>query len=88
MNFKQKKVTVNDVEYTLQKMPIRPALAMRQKWQKNGNIDDIIMCDEVFKNIVVEPKVKLDDFEFVEDAEELASECISFQYLGKSEQEK
>lgn len=84
MKMEQKKVTVNEVEYTLQKLPIRNAMEVRQKWVKaDGRVDDVVMCDECFKNIVVNPKVELDDFTNIEVAEELAMACIEFQYMGK-----
>ena len=84
MKMEQKKVTVNEVEYTLQKLPIRNAMEVRQKWVKpDGRVDDVVMCDECFKNIVVSPKVELDDFTGIEVAEELAMACIEFQYMGK-----
>lgn len=86
--FKTKQVTVNDVEYTLQKLPVRQALELRQKWTlPNGLTDDIIMADECFKHIVVEPKVKLDDFEDINELEMLVAECVVFQYLEKQQKE-
>lgn len=84
--FKQKKVTVNGVEYTLQKMPVREALKLRQRWGSKdtaSGIDDIKMAELCLENIVVIPKVKMDDFENVEDLEKLIVECINFQYVGK-----
>lgn len=84
--FKQKKVTVNGVEYTLQKMPVREALKLRQRWgskETASGIDDEKMADLCLENIVVMPKVKIDDFENVEDLAELIKECIDFQYVGK-----
>lgn len=84
--FKQKKVTVNGVEYTLQKMPVREALKLRQRWgskETGSGIDDIKMAELCLENIVVMPKVKIDDFENVGDLEELIIECVNFQYVGK-----
>lgn len=84
--FKQKKVTVNGVEYTLQKMPVREALKLRQRWgskETASGIDDEKMADLCLENIVVMPKIKIDDFDNVEDLAELIKECIDFQYLGK-----
>lgn len=84
--FKQKKVTVNGVEYTLQKMPVREALRLRQRWSSKetaSGIDDIKMAELCLENIVVMPKVKIDNFENVEDLEKLIVECINYQYVGK-----
>lgn len=84
--FKQKKVTVNGVEYTLQKMPVREALKLRQRWSSKdtpSGVDDIKMAELCLENIVVMPKLKLDEFEDIPALEELIVECINFQYLGK-----
>jgi hypothetical protein len=84
--FKQKKVTVNGVEYTLQKMPVREALKLRQRWgskETASGIDDEKIADLCLENIVVMPKVKIENFDNVEDLTELIKECIDFQYLGK-----
>lgn len=84
--FKQKKVTVNGVEYTLQKMPVREALKLRQRWgskETASGVDDEKMADLCLENIVVSPKVKIDEFEDIPALEELIVECINFQYLGK-----
>ncbi|VFB17198.1 Uncharacterised protein [Urinicoccus massiliensis] len=84
MEFKQKKVTVEGVEYTLQKLPIRKALEIRQKWTlPNGTTSDLIMYEECLKHIVVEPKVKIDDFEELYELELLVGECLTFQFLEK-----
>lgn len=91
MDFEQKKVNVDGVEYTLQRLPVRAALKLKQQWQDSKfseGIDSVKMCDLCFNNIVVEPKVKLDDFEYPEDAEALALECVNFQYMGKPKTSK
>lgn len=88
MEFKQKKVTVEGVEYTLQKLPVRQALELRQKWTlPNGLTDDVKMADECLKHIVVTPKVTLDDFEEINELEMLVAECVVFQYLEKQKKE-
>ena len=85
-DYEQKKVTIGNVEYTFQRMPVRAAMKMRQKWVLgNGLIDDIKMCDEVFKNIVVEPSVNLDDFDSAEAAMDVVIEAVQYQY-GKREE--
>lgn len=88
MEFKQKKVMVEGVEYTLQKLPIREALQLRQKWLlPNGGTDELIMSDECLKHIVVMPKVKLDDFEDIITLETLVAECVVFQYMERQTKE-
>ena len=84
--FKQKKVTVDGVEDTWQKMPVREALKLRQRWgskETASGIDDEKIADLCLENIVVMPKVKIENFDNVEDLTELIKECIDFQYLGK-----
>lgn len=84
--FKQKKIEVEGVEYTLQKMPIREALKLRQRWSSKdtaSGVDDIKMAELCLENIVVMPKMKLDDFESIDALEKLIVECVNFQYLGK-----
>ncbi|WP_311443423.1 hypothetical protein [Ezakiella coagulans] len=84
--FKQKKIEVEGVEYTLQKMPIREALKLRQRWSSKetaSGVDDIKMAELCLENIVVMPKMKLDDFDSIDALEKLIVECVNFQYLGK-----
>lgn len=91
MAFEQKKITVGEVEYTLQKLPVRQGIKLRQQFSDThlpNEIDVEKACDLCFEHIVVSPKVKLDEFEYSEDAEMLVAECILFQYAGKSEKEK
>lgn len=86
--FEQKTIKVNEKEYVLQKLPIRKALEIRQKWTlSSGLTDDVVMADEVFKHIVVEPKVKLDDFEDVAEVEEIVAQAVVFQYVEKQKKE-
>lgn len=84
MEFEQKKVTVKGKEYVLQKLPIRKALEIRQKWTlPSGITDDVTMYDECLANIVVSPKVKMEDFEDISELELLVAECVFFQYMAK-----
>lgn len=84
MDFEQKTVKVMGKEYVLQKLPIRKALELRQKWTlPSGITDDITMADECLANIVVNPKVKMEDFEEISELELLVAECVFFQYSAK-----
>lgn len=86
MDFDQKTVTVEGNEYVLQKLPIRKALELRQKWTlPNGITDDVVMYEECLKHIVVSPKKKIEDFQSIAELEELILECIFFQYMEKKE---
>ncbi len=84
MEFEQKKVTVKGKEYVLQKLPIRKALEIRQKWTlPSGITDDVKMYDACLEHIVVNPKVKMEDFEDISELELLVAECVFFQYMAK-----
>lgn len=62
---RQKTVEINGVEYTLQSIPYRDYLNMVDN---NTNEKGILMkapyMDEIFKHVVVKPKVTLDDFDY------------------------
>lgn len=90
MEFEQKTVEVKGKKYVLQKLPIRKALEIRQKWTlPTGIADDVTMYDECLKHIVVSPKVKIEDFENISELELLVAECIFFQYMDlKAESSK
>ena len=80
MEFEQKTVEVMGKEYVLQKLPIRKALEIRQKWTlPSGITDDVTMYDECLANIVV----KMEDFEDISELELLVAECVFFQYMAK-----
>lgn len=78
-----KEVEVNGKKYKLQKLPVRPALELRQRANKDGSVDDILFYEELLEHIVVEPKLELDDFEDVNELEKLMVEVMDFQYMGK-----
>ena len=78
-----KKVTVDGVEYTLQKLPVRQALELRDQWQVDGAVDNVKMFDMVLEHFVVHPKKTLDDFEDVVVVEELVGEALKYQYRTK-----
>ncbi|WP_132995837.1 hypothetical protein [Sporanaerobacter acetigenes] len=78
-----KKVTVDGEEYTLQKLPVRQALELREQWQTDGMVDEVKMFDLVLEHFVVNPKKTLDDFEDVVVVEELVGEALKYQYRTK-----
>jgi len=86
LGFEQIDIYVNSKRYVLQKMPIRPAMKMREKWVKvGGAIDDIVMADELLANVVVSPKVKLDDFTDYSELDELITKALLFQFGSKEQ---
>lgn len=78
-----KTVSVEDVDYTLQKLPVRPGLELRQRCRKGNDVDDIKFYEQLLEHVVVQPKKKLDDFEDIGHLEKLMKEVIDYQYQGK-----
>ena len=75
----QKRVTVNDKEYTLQNIPLRLVYEMQERAKdKNGNTRPSVLYDEIFKKVIVSPKVSWDDFESADELEELMGEVLPF----------
>ena len=75
------KVTIEGVEYTFQKLPVKAAFDLREQWlDSRGGIDQPKMYDLVLENIVISPKMKLEDFEEIWIVDELVSKAIEFQY--------
>ena len=78
-----KKVVIDGEEYTLQKLPVRQALELRDQWQVDGVVDNVKMFDMALEHFVVHPKKTLDDFEDVATVEELVGEALKYQYIEK-----
>lgn len=78
-----KKVVIDGEEYTLQKLPVRQALELRDQWQVDGVVDNVKMFDMVLEHFVVHPRKTLDDFEDVATVEELVGEALKYQYVEK-----
>ena len=78
-----KKVAIDGEEYTLQKLPVRQALELRDQWQVDGVVDNVKMFDMVLEHFVVHPRKTLDDFEDVATVEELVGEALKYQYVEK-----
>lgn len=78
-----KTVTVEGKDYTLQKLPVRAGLEVRQNCRTNGDIDDIKFYEQMLEHIVVAPKMKLDDFDDIGHLEKLMKEVMEYQYQGK-----
>lgn len=80
---KQKKIAINNIEYTLQKVLPREWLKIKDRCtNRYGQPIEEKLYDEVLEHIVVAPKVKLDDFEDMAVVEELVTAATQFQ-LGK-----
>ena len=81
------KKKIDGVEYTFQRLPVRQALEMKSRWMSGADVNEIAMYDELFEHVVVAPKVVLDDFATVGEADAVAMEALVFQFpeLGKSD---
>lgn len=83
----QKTNTVNEIEYTYQKVSPREWLRMKGRCKnKHGQINDETFYTEILKHIVVNPKVTLDDFDDVKHLEDVVAAAVRFQQ-GKTEED-
>ena len=79
-----KKVTIEGVEYTFQRIPTREWIRLQERCQdRRGNISTERLASEILEHIVVEPKVKIDDFEIPAVMEEVVAEAYNFQHGKK-----
>ncbi len=61
---KQKKVKIGDTEYTLQHPGIRARLQILDDCtNSNGSLNKLQYSEALFEHIVVQPKVKIEDFD-------------------------
>lgn len=74
-----KVITVDKIDYTVQKLPVREAIELRSQWQDS----ELKMFEMVLEHFVVSPKVGLDDFEDVLTLEELVGEVLEYQYKSR-----
>ena len=68
-NFYQVKKTINGVEYTAQFNGISAALkAVDDSYiQGSNNISSLKLAEYIFNNVIVSPKVMVDNFDSIED---------------------
>ncbi len=76
----QKTVNVFGTDYVLQKVTPREWIRIRSRCKdKNGNLIDETFYSEILEHIVVQPRMTIDDFEEIEELEEVMKEAITFQ---------
>lgn len=76
---KQKTVPVGGTDYTLQHPGVRWYLQNTDRHKtRGGNMNSEAYIGSLLENVVIEPKVKIDDFESLGDLEKLVSEIESF----------
>lgn len=73
------KSQISGKEYTLQKVPPLEWLQIMDDSEVNGVRKRTKFYPALLENIVVQPKVTLQDFDNFAEVEELAKEAISFQ---------
>lgn len=87
-DYRQKKVEINGKEYIFQSVPIRTALEMRAAWTRpDSTCDDIIMSELLLKNVIVSPKMKLDDFENIAELDSVISSALLFAFYSKTDED-
>lgn len=75
----QKKVTIRGTEYTLQNVPLKEFYKMQERNRDaNGNPIASELYTEVFANVIVSPKVSWENYDDVEEVEELMREVFNF----------
>ncbi|MGN8233236.1 hypothetical protein ACTHAL_001464 [Priestia flexa] len=81
---KQKQVTVEGVEYTLQHPGTEAWLDIQDRIQTgNGVVSNKQMAKEIFNHVIVEPKVNFAYFDEQDGLEELMVEATTFLRTGK-----
>lgn len=78
--FKQKKVTTKSgAEYTLQHPGVRSVTKITDRIKnKHGIPSDEKMAEEMLQHVVVEPKMRLDDFVSYGELTEVVAKAFSF----------
>lgn len=79
-NFKQKTFTTkNGKEFTFQHPGVRTVSKINDRVKnKHGVPSEEKMCDEMFTHVVVEPKVKIEDFDSYVEMMEVANKAYFF----------
>ena len=80
---KVKTVEIDEIKYTMQKLPVRDGLELRKRSHVEGSLDESTFYEELLEHIVVKPKQGLDDFDDIGHLEKLMLEVIEFQYQSK-----
>lgn len=82
MELRTEKKTIRGKEYTFQEMPARAFLQLKKRAEdKNANPIYDLLYDGILKNIVIEPRVSIEDFGTAE-LEELVNAAFDFQLNG------
>lgn len=82
MAYEQKTIKVNGNEYKLQRMALRQYLKLKDASSVNGVLQDEKFTDGLIENVLIEPKMSIDDFDDgdrLKDFEKVVQEIIAFQ---------
>lgn len=75
----QKKITIRGVEYTIQNMPLKEFYKMQERNRDaHGNPIASSLYDEAFANVIVSPKVTWENYDDIDEVEELMGEVFRF----------
>ena len=72
-------ITVGGKKYTLQKVKPTTWLTILDDVQASEGKGNLVMYGKVLENIVVSPKMEIDDFESFAELEEVVKTAIRFQ---------
>lgn len=73
--FEQIKKTINDVEYTAQFNGLAAALKAIDECYVDGTSNTSVykLAEYIFKNVIIDPKVNVDDFENADELNEVVA---------------
>jgi hypothetical protein len=88
-NFHQKTFEHNETTYTFQFPGVRAVTQIRDRIKnKHGIASDEKLSEEVFKHVIVEPKVTFDSFDNFKDYETVVGAAINFLFGVDDEDDK
>ena len=76
---RQKKITIGETEYNLQGLNAREFLRMKKSaTDERGNLDDEKFYDLICENVIISPRITLDDFETPSELQEVMKPVLRF----------
>ena len=87
---KQVKLTVSGKEYTFQRYPVFEAFEMREQWlaENNGEYSNKYAYPVILENVLIEPKMSIEDFDSIEQLDEVCQTGMFVLLASKEEIEK
>ena len=85
LGIEQKELEINGKKYLVQKMPFKAYYQMLERCKdKDGNLLPSKFYEETMKTCIISPKTTWEDFESIEEIEEVMTELTNF-LTSKSE---